>query len=140
MNLIHLQMLFKMVSFLSKFLSTCCLFTFVKIIYFRGCRGWEAQGCHWLIVMGKTSYLLIFYILCSGIKAKDWYWVQPLNTQSLEKFGWKWGTEGLNTRFHLPTLLYVRYREKSIYLKKLTLKSKNLKYLYAEILKWKIIF
>ena len=31
----------------------------------------------------------------------------PFDTQCLEKFGDKWGTECHNTRFPLPTLLYI---------------------------------
>ena len=52
---------------------------------------------------------LIFSFLRSGTKAKAWSWVTPLNMQCLNKFE-KWGTECLNTRFPLTTLLCVIQR------------------------------
>ena len=51
------------------------------------------------------DYLLLFLFLRSGTKAKAPFRDPSLKTQCLEKFGEKWGTECLNTRFPLPTLL-----------------------------------
>ena len=54
-------------------------------------------------------YLLTFSFLYSGKKAKRG--VEP------RKFGEKWGTESVNTRFSLPTLLYTEYNEPDVNLK-----------------------
>ena len=57
----------------------------------------------WFSFEEKDYYFLIFSFHRSGTRVKIRRWVQPLNTQCLEKFGRKWETECLTLGY--PCLL-----------------------------------
>ena len=79
----------------------------------RGRRRAGAQGCDCnAMVVGSIPtkgtellFINIFISLLSISRQKARRWVPPFNTQCLEKIGWNWITECLNTRFPLPILL-----------------------------------
>ena len=65
------------------------------------------QGCDcYATVVGSEYFYFFASIFIFGIKTEA--------TQRIKKFGRKWGTECLNTRFPLPTLLCAEYSVKLI--------------------------
>ena len=77
----------------------------------------------------KYLHKIIFPFLRSGVEAKRglaWLGVASATQHEMPPvFGRKWETECLNTRFHLPTLLYAGYSEADLFFIKYLVSSRG---------------